>query len=71
LKELSTLNKYFVKYKWRLLAGIISVIIASIFQIFPAKYIREATNFVADALKQVNSTSENQSLYDKLFYFQY
>ncbi len=69
MKELSTLNKYFVKYKWRLLAGIISVVIASIFQIFPAKYVREATNLVADALKQVNSNSENQDLYDKLFYF--
>jgi ATP-binding cassette subfamily B protein len=67
LKELKKLNKYFVKYKWRLLAGIVSVTIASIFQIFPAKYVREATNLLADALK--NPTSDYQNLYNKLFYF--
>ena len=67
MKELKKLNKYFVKYKWRLLAGIVSVTIASIFQIFPAKYVREATNLLADALK--NPTSDYQNLYNKLFYF--
>ena len=69
MKELSTLNKYLYKYKWRLFAGIISVIIASIFQIFPAKYVRDATNLVAEALKNSNSNSSNEILYNKLFYF--
>ena len=67
MKHLSTLNKYFIKYKWQLLAGIISVTIASIFQIYPAKYIREATNLVAEALKSTNGN--NNDLYNKLFYF--
>jgi ATP-binding cassette, subfamily B, multidrug efflux pump len=69
LKELKTLNKYFVKYKFRLMAGIVSVIIASIFQIYPAKYVREATNLVAAALKNSTTNSSHEDLYGKLFYF--
>jgi ATP-binding cassette subfamily B protein len=69
LKELKTLNKYFVKYKFRLMAGIVSVIIASIFQIYPAKYVREATNLVAAALKNSTINSNHEDLYGKLFYF--
>lgn len=69
MKELKTLNKYFFKYKWRLIAGIISVIIASIFQIYPAKYVREATNLVSVALKNASSNSNHDALYNELFYF--
>jgi len=69
LKELKTLNKYFVKYKWRFMAGIISVVIASIFQIYPAKYVREATNLVTIALKNVTKESTHEALYHTLFKF--
>jgi len=51
------------------MAGIISVIIASIFQIYPAKYVREATNLVAAALKNSTTNSSHEDLYGKLFYF--
>ncbi|MCF8429697.1 MAG: ABC transporter ATP-binding protein/permease [Bacteroidia bacterium] len=71
MKELKTLNKYFVKYKWRFLAGIISVVIASIFQIYPAKYVREATNLVAIALKNVSKDSSHEALYNTLFKFSF
>jgi len=69
LKELITLNKYFVKYKWRFLAGIISVVIASVFQIYPAKYVREATNLVAIALKNATKESTHEALYHTLLKF--
>ncbi len=51
------------------MAGIVSVIIASIFQIYPAKYVREATNLVAAALKNSTTNSSHEDLYGKLFYF--
>jgi ATP-binding cassette subfamily B multidrug efflux pump len=71
LKQLKTLNKYFVKYKWLFLAGIISVVIASIFQIYPAKYVREATNLVAIALKNATKESSHEALYHTLFKFSF
>lgn len=51
------------------MAGIVSVIIASIFQIYPAKYVREATNLVAAALKNSTTNSSHEDLYGELFYF--
>ena len=51
------------------MAGIVSVIIASIFQIYPAKYVREATNLVAAALKNSTINSNHEDLYGMLFYF--
>lgn len=69
MKELITLNKYFIKYKWRFLAGIISVVIASVFQIYPAKYVREATNLVAIALKNATKESTHEALYHTLLKF--
>lgn len=69
MKELITLNKYFIKYKWRFLAGIISVVIASVFQIYPAKYVREATNLVAIALKNTTKESTHEALYHTLLKF--
>ncbi len=69
MKELKTLNKYFVKYKWHFLAGIVSVIIASIFQILPAKYVKEATNLVAEALHDAQLGQNHETLYNQLFQF--
>ncbi len=71
MKELKKLNKYFVKYKWLFLSGILSVVIASIFQIYPAKYVREATNLVAIALKNVTKESSHEDLYHTLFKFSF
>jgi len=53
------------------MAGIISVVIASIFQIYPAKYVREATNLVAVALKNVSTESSHEVLYNTLFKFSF
>ncbi|NNC86167.1 MAG: ABC transporter ATP-binding protein [Bacteroidia bacterium] len=46
MKSLSYLNKYFVKYKWRLIFGILFVTISNLFAIFPAQIIREALDIV-------------------------
>ena len=48
MKELSYLNKYFYKYKWRLIPGVIFVIISNYFGILPAKVIREAFDLVKE-----------------------
>jgi ATP-binding cassette subfamily B protein len=50
LKELAYLNKYFLKYKFYLIAGILSVILSNIFAIVPAQMVRLTFNMVADTL---------------------
>lgn len=41
MKDLASLNKYFIKYKWRLLAGLLFVAIASKFAIMPGNVIKD------------------------------
>ena len=50
MKELSYLNKYFIKYKAYLLLGLIFVILSTIFQILPAQLVRFALDLVAENL---------------------
>jgi len=48
MKELSYLNKYFYKYRWKLIPGVIFVIISNFFGILPAKVIRVAFDLVKE-----------------------
>ena len=48
MKALKHLNKYLFKYKYRLLLGIIFIIISNVFGLYPAQIIREAFD-TADA----------------------
>lgn len=58
--SLKYLNKYLVKYRYRLIAGILFVAISNVFAIFPAQIIREAFNAVANSneLSQLTPASE-------------
>lgn len=76
MKDLAYLNKYFLKYKWRLIPGVIFVIISNYFGILPAKVIREAFDLVKeniDLYKLYNGFDNQQSIYDlfgkSLLYF--
>jgi ATP-binding cassette subfamily B protein len=51
VKELAHLNKYFIKYKFHLLLGLLFIIISNIFQILPAQFVRYALDLVVDNLK--------------------
>jgi len=46
MKELSYLNKYFVKYKYRFLFGILITIIAQIFSLFTPKLVSQSINTI-------------------------
>ena len=50
MKALWTLNPYFWKYKWLLLSGISFVIFSASFAVYPAVYIREAFDQVANSI---------------------
>jgi len=51
MKSLMHLNKYLIKYKYRLLLGFLFIILANFFKIFPAQLIREALNLITEKLK--------------------
>ncbi|MDW7695540.1 ABC transporter ATP-binding protein [Flammeovirgaceae bacterium SG7u.111] len=51
MKELAYLNKYFLKYKFRLLLGVACVTLANIFAIFPAQMVRYAFDLVNETLQ--------------------
>ena len=46
MKELAYLNKFFYKYRWRLIPGVLFVIISNIFGVLPAQVIRVAFDLV-------------------------
>ena len=46
MKELAYLNKFFYKYRWRLLPGVFFVIISNFFAVVPAQVIRIAFDLV-------------------------
>jgi len=48
MKELAYLNKYFYKYRWKLIPGVVFVIVSNYFGILPAVVIREAFDLVKE-----------------------
>jgi len=69
MKDLAYLNKFFLKYKWRLIPGIIFVIIANLFAVLPAQVIRTTFNLVSDniAIYRLFSGFERQTIVLQLF----
>lgn len=55
MKELQYLNKYFLKYKYSFLIGIITTIIAQIFSLFTPKLISKSFKAIEDFAKQADS----------------
>ncbi|MGB0521910.1 MAG: ABC transporter ATP-binding protein [Flammeovirgaceae bacterium] len=53
MKSLAYLNKYLLKYKFRLLLGVIFVSLSTVFQIVPAQLVRYAFDLVADTLNLI------------------
>lgn len=58
MKELQYLNKYFIKYKYRFLLGIVITIVAQIFSLFIPKLVSKSMNIIDAYLKNpVSDTS--------------
>ncbi len=51
MKELFYLNKYFVKYKWHLLTGLLFVILQNYFRVLQPQMIRHALDLVVENLQ--------------------
>jgi len=55
MKSLSYLNKYFLKYKYRLLLGIVFVICSNLFAIIPAQLVRKSFDTISKTLTDLAS----------------
>lgn len=51
MKHLRFLNKYFFKYKWRIIPGVFFVIISNIFGVIPAQVIGHAFNLITENIQ--------------------
>ena len=51
MKELAYLNKYFWKYRWQLIPGVLFVIISNIFSVLPAPVIRLSFDLVTENIR--------------------
>lgn len=66
MKELRHLNPYLLKYKWHLILGTVFVIVSNIFQIVPAKLVRDSLDLVVDNIKvyqALNGVSLQQNFF--------
>lgn len=50
MKALQYLNKYFVKYKWKMLLGLIITVLARIFAVYVPRFVGNATDLIAKYL---------------------
>lgn len=69
--ELKTLNKYILRYKWRLLAGVLFIIFSNWFNLYPAKIFRQAIDIVIENLKVYklfSGTSLQENYYETLLF---
>lgn len=64
MRPLRYLNKYFLKYKGRLLLGILFVTISNIYAIVPAKMVRITFDFLSD-IRSINILFEGSFLQDE------
>ena len=55
MKELAYLNKYFVKYKWRIGAGIFFVICANFLGVINPLIVGDAVNLISDSLGNITT----------------
>lgn len=62
MKALQYLNKYFIKYKWRILTGLVITVLARIFAVYVPRYVGDASDLIADyASGEITNKSDFQS----------
>src|SRR6195952_3666541 len=67
MKDLAYLNKFFVKYKWHLIPGVLFVIISNVFSVLPAQVIRVAFDLVTENIgvyQLFSGFNRQQIIYD-------
>ena len=66
MRSLSYLNKYFFKYRYRILTGFLFVVLSNVFALFPVNLIGRSFNLIIDKIKEFNLNGEVN--YDEIYY---
>ena len=67
MKDLAYLNKFFYKYRWRLVPGVLFVVISNIFGVLPAQVVRVAFDLVTENISTYHlfaGFNRQQMVYD-------
>jgi len=66
MEALKHLNKYFWKYRYRFVLGLLFVFVSNVFGLYPPIYIGEVLNLISDSLSQnKNSDATSQTILEK------
>ena len=65
MKELAYINKYFYKYKWHLILGIVFVAVSNWFRILQPQYIRDAMDLVVKDLAVIKNLANQTEIIAK------
>lgn len=68
MKSLRYLNKYFYKYRVRLLAGILFIALSNVLMIYPAVLLREGINYAIDKHNEAGTVTESDITGQLLIY---
>ncbi len=68
MSALKTLNPYFYKHKKLLILGSVFIILSNFFAIYPIKFIGEAVNIIAEALRNTSHLDKDALLKKLLIY---
>ncbi|MBU3714619.1 MAG: ABC transporter ATP-binding protein, partial [Ferruginibacter sp.] len=69
MNQLASLNKYFWKYRWRFLLGIIFIILTNYFRVLSPQLTGYVVNSVVHYISSVNQGTQALSAYDKDYDF--
>jgi ATP-binding cassette subfamily B multidrug efflux pump len=74
MKSLAQLNKYFLKYKWRFLLGILFVVAQNFLAIYPAQLVRDSLDAVVLSVEKyknelVHNSTLVSDLTETIFYY--
>lgn len=62
MRSLSSLHPYFLKYKWRILSGVLFVVSANFLNAYTPKITGEAVNIISENLKSLDGKSVHDSV---------
>lgn len=69
MKELKSLNKFLIRYKWRLLLGVFFIICANWFNLYPAQIFRNSIDTVVETIntyQYIKGSTLQSEVYDNL-----
>ncbi|MBA4302798.1 MAG: ABC transporter [Sphingobacteriaceae bacterium] len=75
MKSLSKLHPYFLRHKWKLIAGMVFVVISNVFGILPPQLIRESVDLIVANIEEIRTSNAADasalrlSLSKQLLYF--